>query len=333
MGSTKFTREKVGQFQALLDLGWSLSRVKQHFMKSNPPVNVSESYLSRIRSGKSSQNQSKSKKEVKRGVKPKLNRDRIRRLLKRVDNVNPPTQRELSNDYNVSQTTIHRVIKKSGRKLVIKPTCHTLPESTIEKRAKRSWPLYMRFRKDRWKHFITSDEAWIYLTKKQGQRDIQYLREDQDKSHAQVNEREQYPQGFMVWVAFSANHIFKPIYVGPGAKIDAQYYCDNVLEPFLKEYHEKYPETNMIFHQDSAPSHTSIHTKQFLDSKGIRYITKKEWMPGSPDAAPCDFFLWGYLKNKLKLYFTGKCLTLMTIQTSTKKSKESIQSHWLTVHS
>ncbi|KAF2367907.1 hypothetical protein FHG87_001352, partial [Trinorchestia longiramus] len=27
-----------------------------------------------------------------------------------------------------------------------------------------------------------------------------------------------------------------------------------------------------------------------------------EWPPRSPDLTPCDFFLWGYLKNKV--YFS-----------------------------
>jgi len=62
---------------------------------------------------------------------------------------------------------------------------------------------------------------------------------------------------------------------------------------------EVYPEINMLFHQDSATSHVSKYTLRSLDSKGIKYITKKEWMPNSPDAAPCDYFLWGYLKHKI----------------------------------
>ena len=27
-----------------------------------------------------------------------------------------------------------------------------------------------------------------------------------------------------------------------------------------------------------------------------------EWLPQSPDLTPCDYFLWGYLKNKVYSY-------------------------------
>ena len=87
MGRQKFTSEQVGQFKAILDLGWSLSRVQDHFKKSIPPVIVSQAYLSRIRSGKLS----RPKSNNKTGRKPKLNSGQVRRLLKQVDDVDPPT--------------------------------------------------------------------------------------------------------------------------------------------------------------------------------------------------------------------------------------------------
>jgi hypothetical protein len=40
-------------------------------------------------------------------------------------------------------------------------------------------------------------------------------------------------------------------------------------------------------------------TLAYLNNRGIRYVTPDEWMPSSPDCAPCDFFLWGYLKSQL----------------------------------
>ncbi|KAH3874904.1 hypothetical protein DPMN_038161 [Dreissena polymorpha] len=45
---------------------------------------------------------------------------------------------------------------------------------------------------------------------------------------------------------------------------------------------------SMVFHQDSASSHTSIQTLQFLKEK-VNCIDPDEWMPKSPDAAPMDF--------------------------------------------
>ena len=35
--------------------------------------------------------------------------------------------------------------------------------------------------------------------------------------------------------------------------------------------------------------------RQFLD----RFSNKEKWPPRSPDLNPCDFFLWGYLKQRV----------------------------------
>ncbi|CAF4507639.1 unnamed protein product, partial [Rotaria magnacalcarata] len=31
----------------------------------------------------------------------------------------------------------------------------------------------------------------------------------------------------------------------------------------------------------------------------INYVTPEEWLPYSPDAAPMDYAIWGYLKQRL----------------------------------
>ena len=55
----------------------------------------------------------------------------------------------------------------------------------------------------------------------------------------------------------------------------------------------------LIFHHDSAPSHVSKKTIAFLNASKIYYVKPEEWMPKSPDAAPMDYSIWGYLKQRL----------------------------------
>ena len=54
-------------------------------------------------------------------------------------------------------------------------------------------------------------------------------------------------------------------------------------------------EKKMIYHHDSAPSHTSKKTIAFLNKSKINYVKAEEWMAKSPDAAP----MWAYLKQQL----------------------------------
>ena len=55
--------------------------------------------------------------------------------------------------------------------------------------------------------------------------------------------------------------------------------------------------------QDGAPSHRSRIVTQRLNTlfpnKLVSLNQPIEWPARSPDLTPCDFFLWGYLKNKV----------------------------------
>ena len=158
----------------------------------------------------------------------------------------------------------------------------------------------MRLRKNRWRNYITSDEAWIYITDTGRKRCVQYLSGEQKRSDAKPAIHVSNPKGVMVWVAISANGVSRPLFIEPGAKINAIYYQTRVLEPFFKKDAQRlYPNQHLVFHQDSAPSHKAKTTLQWLRDHNIAFVTPEEWTPSSPDAAPCDYFLWGYLKAKL----------------------------------
>ena len=55
--------------------------------------------------------------------------------------------------------------------------------------------------------------------------------------------------------------------------------------------------------QDGAPAHTSRMVMAWLKRKFPgRLISNKSdfvWPPRLPDLNPCDFFLWGYMKEEI----------------------------------
>jgi hypothetical protein len=63
------------------------------------------------------------------------------------------------------------------------------------------------------------------------------------------------------------------------------------------------------FEQDGARPHTTPAVLEFLHSKFQHRIVSSRfphqfqcrfsWSPCSPDLNPCDYFLWGYLKDKV----------------------------------
>jgi len=59
----------------------------------------------------------------------------------------------------------------------------------------------------------------------------------------------------------------------------------------------------IIFEQDGAHPHWGSHVRRFLDAIfPNRWIGRDgpiPWPPRSPDITPLDFFLWGYVKDKV----------------------------------
>ncbi|EFN66784.1 Transposable element Tc3 transposase, partial [Camponotus floridanus] len=58
---------------------------------------------------------------------------------------------------------------------------------------------------------------------------------------------------------------------------------------------------DIIFQQDGAPAHNTRAVVNFLNDRfSNRWMDTNgpmRWPPRSPDLTPCDFFLWGYIKD------------------------------------
>jgi len=68
-------------------------------------------------------------------------------------------------------------------------------------------------------------------------------------------------------------------------------------DPETKQQSSQWRAGNWLLHDDNAPSHRALITREFLAHKGI---TTLPHLPCSPDLAPCDFFLFPKMKLLLK---------------------------------
>ncbi|GBL72824.1 hypothetical protein AVEN_128029-1 [Araneus ventricosus] len=168
------------------------------------------------------------------------------------------------------------------------------PQRSVQIRRQRSWPLYKLLRKDRWQKFITTDETWIYLSDTNAKSKVQHLRCDQNRRNLTPSTIVPHPKGVMVWVGISANGVIKARF---------------------------YPNGDAVFHQDSAPSHASRVTQKFLMDQQVQFLSPQQWMPNSPDSAPCDYFLWGHLKDKVN---KRRVSTLRGLQNAIRKEVKKI---------
>jgi hypothetical protein len=63
---------------------------------------------------------------------------------------------------------------------------------------------------------------------------------------------------------------------------------------------------DFVFHQDGAPPQWNLNVRRYLNDElphrwigrvGEDDIALFPWPSRSPDLTPCDFFLWGYIKD------------------------------------
>ncbi|GFW84945.1 uncharacterized protein TNCV_682331 [Trichonephila clavipes] len=128
-----------------------------------------------------------------------------------------------------------------------------------------------------------------------------------------------------VWCGFTATFVLGPFFFeettcnGPvTCTVTARRY-KNMLENFVAPQMLQHQCLDSItFMQDGAPPHIGLCVQQFLrqhvsNDRVISRAFPTAWPPRSPDLNPCDFWLWGYLKN---LVYRGRLITLADLKDS-----------------
>ncbi|KAA6375984.1 MAG: putative mariner mos1 transposase, partial [Streblomastix strix] len=103
----------------------------------------------------------------------------------------------------------------------------------------------------------------------------------------------------MFTVCFSGGGIQFVHFLPKGTTMDSKVFTSEVIKPlqqkYIKEYHAKRGE--YYLHFDNAPIHKSQYTQTYINA-GIFSVLKHP--PYSPDISPCDYYLFGLLKQELK---------------------------------
>lgn len=105
-----------------------------------------------------------------------------------------------------------------------------------------------------------------------------------------------------VWCGLFANRIIGPVFFRGSLTGDRylqllNHEIEDLLETLpLHEYN------GLIWQQDGAPAHNVMPVSNYLNNRYELWIGRRghiHWPANSPDLAPCDIFLWGYLKNRV----------------------------------
>jgi hypothetical protein len=257
MVSKKLDDKVLGQIKCYFELKWSYSVIQAKLLADG--IRISKGYLSTLKKKLNCPDQAQHDIEAKPRCRPcKLSDSDLISLNRLTDSPNPPTQTFLVKKFNVTQSSIsYNISTKLNNRCLKKPHVHYLSQKSKEKRFERAMRLYKWINGSRWDKILTTDETWFYLTKNGEKTRIQYLPLEKSRDECELFEAESNNEKIMVAAGISSRGATKPIFIDPTAKVNSDFYIENVLPHYFTEMERLFPEGGAVFHQDSAPAHVS----------------------------------------------------------------------------
>ncbi|KAA6337553.1 MAG: hypothetical protein EZS28_052777 [Streblomastix strix] len=151
-----------------------------------------------------------------------------------------------------------------------------------------------QFEKSDFRNIVTGDETWIYLRNYASFVFRRRGEEPLEKPRQAIGDEKR-----MFTVFFSGEGI-QFIHMLPKMQtMDSEIFIKEIIQPLDEQYQQQRSkdDRNVWIHFDNARVHTSKKTQACI-SRSI--FTKLKLPAYSPDISPCDFFLFGVLKQELK---------------------------------
>lgn len=200
----------------------------------------------------------------------------------------------------ISRNSIHRILKARKWKCYIPRLVQHLEEDDLGRRREFcQWFLAKCEQESRFPRTILwSDEAKFKLNGEVNRHNCCYWATE--NPHFTLKHQLNVP-GVTVWCGFCATGIIGPFFF-EGTMTGADY-LELLKNSVVERARDMFVDDNFYFQQDGAPPHYHREVTSFLhENFPNRWIGRRgsvEYPPRSPDLTPLDFFLWGYLKDKV----------------------------------
>lgn len=228
----------------------------------------------------------------------------VLRVKKRIQRNPRQSANRLAKELKISDRSVRRILKNE---LKVKPykiqKAHDLSSSQKRVRLDRSKQLLRMAADGELPSIVFSDEKIFTIEQfVNSQNDRVYLTERScDNLSLRLATRKQHPPQVMVWAAVTADGRSPIVFIEPGAKVNAAFYREKVLEGALKPWAAKhFGGKPWTFQQDSAPSHKARINQEWLQNNVPNFISATQWLSNSPDANPMDFSVWSMLEQKVR---------------------------------
>lgn len=205
------------------------------------------------------------------------------------------------------QTIIHEHLKM--KKLTSRWVPHELSEKNRQDRIRICQQNLAMFKESKWRlgDVITGDECVFHhrqIGKKQSNKSWVY---EGEKPRIIVKPGRFEPKT-MFSIFFRTTGVVHISYLKRGETINHQSYLNDCLKPLVCSINEQRPvcgTKNLKFHHDNARPHVHSGVISYLKSQKF---TIMDHPPYSPDLAPCDFWLFDYIKQRLGNHTSAQSL-------------------------
>ena len=146
-----------------------------------------------------------------------------------------------------------------------------------------------------WNRLITGDESWIYWNNSHTKQWIHCGEPRPTTPNHLIADKKS-----MLTVFFSTRGFLLINLMPQGQKFNSKYMCNTILSNLKTNYEvvrKNAKSKGTYLHMDNAKPHNSQMTKAFIQNLGMNRLPHPAY---SPDISPSDFWLFGYLKEKLE---------------------------------
>ena len=212
------------------------------------------------------------------------------------------TYDDIEAETELSRGTIENIIHDhlKLRKITSRWVPHEMTPRQKQERVRICRENLDRFLRNSWRlcDIITGDESWFYL-RQIGRKTSNSQWVGEDERPKTIVRRSQHAPKMLFSIFFKSTGPLWIHALDRGQTLDQDYYIDYCLGPAIEELIKERPISmtkGVKLLHDNARPHVTKNVKNFLQEKEISLLPHP---PYSPDLAPCDFWLFDYIKRNL----------------------------------
>ena len=239
--------------------------------------------------------------DAPRSGRPSIEEEKVEEISNLFDE-NPSTS--LRQAAAITETPVNTLRKTLREQLEMKPFkisfCHQLFADDKSARVTMCNEFQHRIATDH--NFITrlcfSDEATFHMSGRVNKHNCVVW--GTQNPHA-IQEVPIKSPGITVWCAMFCDEIIGPYFFE--STVTSKTYKAMLQDYFIPQLKRRRKFSTTIFQQDGAPPHWSLEVRALLNKNFPgRWIGRDgpfRWAPRSPDLSSLDFYLWGFLKDRV----------------------------------